>query len=257
MRKPIIAGNWKMNKTASEAVDFVRQIRRDLNNITAADSVVCPPFTALPMVSEALQATRVGIGAQNMHFADSGAYTGELSASMLVPYCQYVILGHSERRAFFNETDDDVNKKVKAALKAGLTPIVCVGESLGQNKGGLTHSFVSGQVQAALAGLSDDAAKSCILAYEPIWAIGTGLSASVEDAGRIIGITVRGALSAAFGEDVAQSIRVQYGGSANPSNIGDYMGHPDIDGALVGGASLKSDFVDMVRIAAEVKGIPA
>jgi len=142
------------------------------------------------------------------------------------------------------------------ALQAGLTPIICVGETLEQNQAGQTNKFVSGQVQAALAGFSDEEAKKCIIAYEPIWAIGTGLSASVEDAGRIIGLTVRGALSSAFNEEVAQTIRVQYGGSANPSNIGDYMGHPDIDGALVGGASLKNDFVEMVRIAAEVKGIP-
>jgi len=256
MRKPIIAGNWKMNKTASEAVDFVREIRRGLSQITLADSVVCPPFIALPAVYDVLQATKVGIGAQNMHFAEKGAFTGEVSVSMIKPYCQYVILGHSERRELFGEIDENVNKKAKVALQAGLTPIICVGETLEQNQAGQTHEFVSGQVQAALAGFSDEEAKKCIIAYEPIWAIGTGLSASVEDAGRIIGLTVRGALSSAFNEEVAQTIRVQYGGSANPSNIGDYMGHPDIDGALVGGASLKNDFVEMVRIAAEVKGIP-
>jgi triosephosphate isomerase len=256
MRKPIIAGNWKMNKTASEAVDFVREIRRGLSQITLADSVVCPPFIALPAVYDVLQATKVGIGAQNIHFAEKGAFTGEVSVSMIKPYCQYVILGHSERRELFGEIDENVNKKAKVALRAGLTPIICVGETLEQNQAGQTNTFVSGQVQAALAGFSDEEAKKCIIAYEPIWAIGTGLSASVEDAGRIIGLTVRGALSSAFNEEVAQTIRVQYGGSANPSNIGDYMGHPDIDGALVGGASLKNDFVEMVRIAAEVKGIP-
>jgi triosephosphate isomerase len=257
MRRPIIAGNWKMNKSADEAVEFVREIRRDLNAITLADSVICPPFIALQPVAEALQATRIGVGAQNMHYAASGAFTGELSSSMIKPFCQYVILGHSERRAYFAETNEDVNKKVKVALLSGLTPIVCVGESLEQNKAGLTHSFVSDQVQAACAGLSAQDVNSCIFAYEPIWAIGTGLSASVEDAGRIIGLTVRGALSTLFGEDTAQTVRIQYGGSANPGNIGDYMRHPDIDGALVGGASLKRDFVEMVRIAAEVKGIPA
>ena len=257
MRKPIIAGNWKMNKTAAEAVEFVREIRRELNGISLADSVLCPPFIALQPVFEALQATRIGVGAQNMHFADSGAYTGELSASMIVPYCQYVILGHSERRAYFAESDEGVNKKVKVALEAGLTPIICVGESLEQNKAGLTDSFVSSQVRAALDGLPADKVKGCIIAYEPIWAIGTGLSASVEDAGRIIGLTVRGAVATAYGEDTAQSVRIQYGGSANPGNIGDYMRHPDIDGALVGGASLKHDFVEMVRVAAEVKGTPS
>jgi triosephosphate isomerase len=257
MRRPIIVGNWKMNKSATEAVAFVREIRRDLNAISLADSVVCPPFIALQPVAEALQATRIGVGAQNMHYAASGAYTGEISSSMIKPFCQYVILGHSERRAYFAETNEDVNKKIKVALQSGLTPIVCVGESLEQNKAGQTHSFVTGQVQAALAGLSAQDVNSCIFAYEPIWAIGTGLSASVEDAGRIIGLTVRGALSTAFGEDTAQTVRVLYGGSANPGNIGDYMRHPDIDGALVGGACLNRDFIGMVRIAAEVKGTPA
>jgi triosephosphate isomerase len=257
MRRPIIAGNWKMNKSAAEAVKFVREIRRELNAISLADSVICPPYIALQPIAEALQATRIGVGAQNMHFADAGAYTGEISASMLKPYCQYVILGHSERRAYFAESDEGVNKKVKVALDSGLTPIVCVGESLEQNQAGLTHSFVSSQVAAALDGLSADEANRCIMAYEPIWAIGTGLSASVEDAGRIIGLTVRGAIATAFGEETAQTVRIQYGGSANPANIGDYMRHPDIDGALVGGASLKPDFVEMVRVAAEVKGVPA
>lgn len=257
MRRPIIAGNWKMNKTAFEAVEFVRQIRHPLNQITTVDSVVCPPFVALQAVSEVLQATRIGVGAQNMYFADKGAFTGEIAADMIKPFCQYVILGHSERREFFGETDENVNKKVKKALSVGLTPIICVGESLEQNQAGETHDFVSGQVAAALAGLDKDQAASCIIAYEPIWAIGTGLSASVEDAGRIIGLTVRGAVADAFGEETAQAIRIQYGGSANPSNIADYMSHPDIDGALVGGASLKADFVEMVRESARVKGTTA
>lgn len=255
LRKPIIAGNWKMNNTVSEAVDFVRLIRRELNAIKAADSVICPPFVALPVVAEVLQATRIGIGAQNMHFAQSGAFTGELSVSMLAPFCSYVILGHSERREFFNESDADVNKKVKVALENNLTPIVCVGESLDQNQANETHDFVTRQVQAAFAGLSGEDARRCIIAYEPIWAIGTGLSATVEDAGRTIGITVRGAIATIFGEDIAQAVRVQYGGSASPDNIAQYMSHPDIDGALVGGASLKPGFVEMVRIAAEIKGI--
>jgi triosephosphate isomerase len=254
MRKPIIAGNWKMHKTVEEAVEFARSIRRDLNNIDGADSVVCPPFIALTSVAEVLQASRIGVGAQNMHFEKSGAYTGEVSPQMLLPYCQYVILGHSERRAYYNEDDDSVNKKVRAALELGLTPIICVGESLEQNEAGETHSFVSGQVKAAFEGLTSIEAAKCVIAYEPIWAIGTGRSASPADAGRIIGLTVRGAVSSIFDEKTAQSVRVQYGGSANPENIGDFMSHPDIDGALVGGASLKPGFVDMVRIAAQVKG---
>jgi triosephosphate isomerase len=207
---------------------------------------------ALPVVSDALKSTKIGVGAQNMHFMEKGAYTGECAPEMLTPYCSYVILGHSERRAYFAETDDLVNKKVKAAITHGLTPIICVGESLEQNEAGLTDSFVGGQVNAAFDGLTDDQASECIIAYEPIWAIGTGKSASPADAGRIIGLTIRGALANKFSEHVAQQVRVQYGGSANPSNIGDYMAHPDIDGALVGGASLKPDFVDLVKTTASV-----
>ena len=251
MRKPIIAGNWKMNKSASEAVDFVREIRGELNAITVVESVVCPPFIALPAVSAALQGTKIGVGAQNMFYEDSGAYTGEVSALMISPFCQFVILGHSERRAYFGESDDDINKKIKAAITTGLTPIICVGESLEQNQAGETHGFVMGQVKAAFKGLAAQDAQRCIIAYEPIWAIGTGLSASAEEAGRIIGVTVRGAISDLFGEETARLVRVQYGGSANPENIAQYMRHPDIDGALVGGASLKKGFVDMVRRTAE------
>ena len=247
MRKPIIAGNWKMNKTADEAVQFVREIRQGLNQIEAVDSAVCPPFIALAAVHEALQATRIGIGAQNMHYEEKGAFTGECAPNMLTPYCQYVILGHSERRAYFGETDEGVNKKVKAALAHGLTPIVCVGESLEQNEAGATHSFVSGQVRAAFAGLTADQASQCIIAYEPIWAIGTGKSANAAQAGSIIGLTVRGTVADVFDEETAQKVRIQYGGSVKEGNIAEYMAHPDIDGALVGGASLKAGFVELVR----------
>ena len=253
MRTPIIAGNWKMNKTVDEAVAFVREIRSALNSQTSVDSVVCPPFVALPAVSDALKGTRIGVGAQNMHFEENGAFTGECAAMMLTPFCQFVILGHSERRAYFAESDETVNKKVHQALAHGLTPIICVGESLEQNEAGQTHDFVSGQVKAAFAGVSAGQAATCIIAYEPIWAIGTGKSATVADAGRIIGLTVRGAIADLYGEETAQQLRVQYGGSANPANIGDYMSHPDIDGALVGGASLKTDFVEMVRVTAQVE----
>jgi triosephosphate isomerase len=251
MRKPIIAGNWKMNKTPDEALAFVRTIRNGLNAISKVDSVVCPPFTALPTVAEALRATKIGVGAQNMFYQEKGAFTGECAPSMITPFCQYVILGHSERRAYFHETDETVNKKIKAALEHKLTPIVCVGESLEQNDAGETHNFVSGQVRAAFDGLQAKEVTKCILAYEPIWAIGTGKSASAVEAGSIIGITVRGTVADLYGEQTAQEIRIQYGGSANPSNIAEYMRHADIDGALVGGASLKSDFVEMVRLTAE------
>jgi len=250
MRKPIIAGNWKMNMTAAEAGQFVREIRQGLHNIEGIDAVLCPPFLAIPAVYEAIQASRIGLGAQNMYYEESGAFTGECSPAMVKQFCQYVILGHSERRAYFGETDEGVNNKVKAALAHGLTPIICVGESLEQNEAGETQDFVSGQVKAAFAGLSAAQAAGCIIAYEPIWAIGTGKSASAADAGRIIGLTVRGTIAELFGEETAQTIRIQYGGSANEKNIADYMQMPDIDGALVGGASLKTSFVDMVRQAA-------
>jgi triosephosphate isomerase len=239
-----------MNKTATEAVQFVREIRHGLNQIEGVDSVVCPPFVALPAVHDALQATRIGVGAQNMYFEESGAFTGECAPNMLTPFCQYVILGHSERRAYFGETDEGVNRKIKAALAHGLTPMICVGESLEQNEADETQSFVSGQVRAAFAGLTAEQASQCIIAYEPIWAIGTGKSASAAQAGSIIGLTVRGTIADLFGETTAQTLRIQYGGSVNEKNIAEYMAHPDIDGALVGGASLKASFVELVKNAA-------
>lgn len=247
MRTPFIAGNWKMNKTTDEAVAFARQIRYELNNINGVDIAFCPPFLAIPGVADAVKATKIGVGAQNMYFEENGAYTGEIAPNMLTPFCDYVILGHSERRAYFGETDAGVNAKVKKALEHGLTPIICVGESLEQNEAGETHGFVSGQVRAALDGLSAEQVAGLVIAYEPIWAIGTGKSATSADAGRIIGVTVRGTVAAAFGEAVAQKVRIQYGGSVNPENIAEYMAHPDIDGALVGGAALKPSFVDLVR----------
>ncbi len=247
MRTPIIAGNWKMNKMAVEAVEFVREIRNGLQNISGVDKVVCPPFLAIPGVYEALQATDIGVGAQNMYFAESGAYTGEVAPNMITPFCQYVIMGHSERREYFAETDEGVNKKAKAALAHGLTPIICCGESLEQNEAGETQAFVSGQVKAALDGLTNEQVAQCVVAYEPIWAIGTGKSASAAEAGSIIGLSVRGAIADVYGEATAQQVRIQYGGSVNENNIADYMSHPDIDGALVGGASLKPGFVQLVQ----------
>lgn len=250
MRTPIIAGNWKMNKTAVEAVEFVREIRNGLSQIKGVDKVVCPPFIALPGVFDALQATDIGIGAQNMHFAENGAYTGECAPNMLTPFCQYVIIGHSERREYFNETDEGVNKKAKAALAHSLIPIICVGETLAQNEAGETQSFVSGQVRAALDGLTAEQVAGLIIAYEPIWAIGTGKSATAAQAGNIIGLSVRGPVAEMFGEETAQKVRIQYGGSVKENNIAEYMAQPDIDGALVGGASLKAGFVELVKNAA-------
>jgi triosephosphate isomerase len=249
MRTPFIAGNWKMNKTAEAAVDFVREIAPELNAIDGIDIAVCPPFVALPAVAAALAGTKIGVGAQNMYYETSGAYTGEISPTMLQALCRYVILGHSERRALFGETDEGVNKKIVAALAHGLTPIVCVGESLGQNEAGETQAFVSGQVRAAFAGLSDWQAAVCVVAYEPIWAIGTGRSATAQLAEDIIRTSVRDVLADLFGRDTAEAMRIQYGGSVTEDNIADYMRQPDIDGALVGGASIKLSFVKLVRSA--------
>jgi triosephosphate isomerase len=249
-RTPLIAGNWKMNLgRPDQALDFVRAVRGPLNDIKAADRVLCPPFTALAAVAELLGPTEIGLGAQNMHYDAAGAQTGEISPAMLADLCQYVILGHSERRAAGGqfETDAAINRKVKAALEAGLTPILCVGENLSQNEAGETHAFVGGQVRAALEGLSAEQLVKCVIAYEPIWAIGTGKAATPADANRVMGLTVRGALADLFGEDSAGTVRILYGGSVTVDNIASFMAMPEIDGALVGGASLKPDFVELVR----------
>ncbi len=247
MRTPFVAGNWKMNKTADAAVSFVREIAPELDAIAGIDIGICPPFIAIPGVAQALAGTKIGVGAQNMYYEASGAYTGEVSPAMLQDLCRYVILGHSERRALFGETDEGVNRKIKAALEYNLIPIVCVGESLAQNEAGETQAFVSGQVRAAFAGLGDWQAAVCVVAYEPIWAIGTGRSATARQAGDIIRLSVRDVLADMFGHDTAQAIRIQYGGSVTEDNIADYMAQPDIDGALVGGASLKPSFIGLVR----------
>ena len=262
MRHPIIAGNWKMHLgRVDEALAFVRRIRYQLNKVEEVERVLCPPFTVLAAVAEVLRPTHIHLGAQTMHWEDQGAYTGEISPAMLVGLCQYVVLGHSERRtgrvAFpdqdtqaSGESDAAVNRKVHAALAHGLTPIICVGENLAQNEAGQTHEFVGGQVRAALAGLTARQAGRCVIAYEPLWAIGTGKAATPADANRIIGLTIRGAIAETFGEDTAQAVRVQYGGSVNVDNIAAFMAMPEVDGALVGGASLKPDFVELVRRAA-------
>lgn len=254
MRTPIIAANWKMNFTVDEAEEFVSSIRDSLDAVTNVESVICPPYIAIPAVSALLTGTRVSTGAQNMHYEASGAYTGELSPHMLAPYCDYVILGHSERRAYFAETDEGVNRKAHAALANDLIPIICVGESLEQNEAGETESFVSGQVQAALKDLSAEQVASLVIAYEPIWAIGTGKAATAESANEIIRASVRAVVGRQFGDNAAEAIRIQYGGSTNADNIKEYMSQPDIDGALVGGASLKPGFVDMVVRTSELYG---
>jgi triosephosphate isomerase len=262
MHRPIVAGNWKMHLgRVDEALVFVRRIRYQLNGIDGVDKVLCPPFTVLAAVAEVIRHTRIGLGAQTMHWEDQGAYTGEVSPAMLAELCQYVILGHSERRtgrvAFPDQTaeavvesDAAVNHKVHAALAHGLIPIICVGENLAQNEAGQTHEFVGAQVRAALADLTAEQAERCIVAYEPLWAIGTGRAATPADANRVIGLTIRGSVAQMFGEATARALRVQYGGSVNVGNITAFMTMPEVDGALVGGASLKPDFVELVRRAA-------
>ncbi len=248
MRKPMMAGNWKMNKGIEDGVALARAIADGVGAYGAVDRVVCPPFVLLPAVSAALQGSGVAVGAQNVHFAESGAYTGEVSAPMLKGLVSHVIIGHSERRQFFAESDEGVNKKIKALLAHGFTPIVCCGESLEQNQAGETQSFVGGQVKAALAGLSADDVVKLVIAYEPIWAIGTGLAATAEQAQAICGGVVRAAVAEDFGADVAAQVVVLYGGSTNDKNITEIMQQPDIDGALIGGAALKADsYISMVR----------
>jgi len=258
MRKPIIAGNWKMHKTIEEAVDLVREMREALQSVPEVEVVLIPPFVCLPAVAELLAPTAIGLGAQNMHWEDQGAFTGEISPLMIKDLCQYVVIGHSERRQYFGETDETVNRKVKAAFSHGLVPIMCVGENLSQNEAGETEEFVSGQIRNGLAGLSAEQVRRMVIAYEPIWAIGTGRAATGTVANRIIGSVVRGTIAQMYGEDTAQALRVQYGGSVKPGNITEFMSQPEIDGALVGGASLKADdFVEIVRRAAQAKSILA
>jgi triosephosphate isomerase len=236
-----------------EALGLVRRLRSPLSAIEGVDVVLCPPFVVLGAVAEILDRSSIDLGGQNMHWEEKGAHTGDISAPMLASLCQYVILGHSERRATGSEAESDaaIRRKVEAALNAGLTPIVCVGEDAERNQAGETAEFVGGQVHAATNGLAPDSVARCVFAYEPIWAIGSGRSASPAEANRTIGLTVRGTIAHTFGESVATRVRVQYGGSVTAENIGDFMRMPEIDGALVGGAGLKPTFVDLVSHAAE------
>lgn len=254
MRTPIIAGNWKMNKTIAEARELVNALCGDLGRLAAdgkVEIVLCPPFISIPEVAALVKGTPVRVGAQNLFWESKGAFTGEISPPMLNEICEYVIIGHSERRQYFGETDEGVNKKVKAALAHHLKPIVCVGENLAQNEAGQTEAFVSAQACAAFEGLSRDDARGVVIAYEPIWAIGTGKAASGAGANAVIGLTIRGTLADLYDEATAQAVRVQYGGSVNPKNIGEFLAQAEIDGALVGGASLvAADFIAICRAAA-------
>jgi triosephosphate isomerase len=254
MRTPIIAGNWKMNKTVAESVELVRALREPTAAVEKVEMVVCPPFVALAAVKDALAGSKIGLGAQNVYWEEKGAFTGEISPVMLKDLVTYVIIGHSERRQYFGESDATVNKRVKAALTHGLIPIMCVGETLTQREAGETAAVVSTQVMNGLAGLSPEDVKSIVIAYEPLWAIGTGRASTGEDANAVVAQNIRAPLTKLFGENVAQGIRVQYGGSVTPANIEEFMGAPEIDGALVGGASLKvADFTSIITGTERVK----
>lgn len=243
----IIAGNWKMNTSIAEARKLVSDMKGPLEATEGVEKVVCPPYMSLEAVSEALRASSVKVGAQNLYPADSGAFTGEVSPGMLSGLCDYVILGHSERRQIFSETDGFVNEKIKAALGVGLKPILCVGEQLGDREQGRAESFVENQLRGSLAGLNSSDAETLVVAYEPVWAIGTGRAASPEIAQEMMA-HVRSVLVSVFGDAVAAEIPLLYGGSVNPDNIADYMHEKDINGALVGGASLNADsFVQIVQ----------
>src|SRR5215467_1651137 len=247
-RKLIVAGNWKMNKTVAEALDLVRSLKIELANVKEVDIVVCPPFTALESVSKAVLDSNLRLGAQNMSEHNVGAYTGEITAVMLKEFSvRYVIVGHSERRQYQQESDALIAKKAGAALAASLRPIVCVGESLAEREGGQTQKVLETQVRGSLAGLTGDQMQETILAYEPVWAIGTGKTATTQQAQEAHAF-IRGLLAKMFDETVARRVRIQYGGSVKPSNARELMSQPDVDGALVGGASLETrSFADIVK----------
>ena len=238
MRKPIIAGNWKMNNTASEAVALIGAVKPLVANANC-DVVVCVPAIDIPAAAEALKGSNIALGAQNVHFKEKGAYTGEISAAMLKEYgVKYVIIGHSERRQYFGETDETVNLRTLAALEAGLTPIVCIGESLEERETGKTEKVLDKQIEDGLKGI-DDLTK-IVIAYEPVWAIGTGKTATDEQANETIGY-IRSVVEKLYGKEVSDAIRIQYGGSMNAKNVAGLMAQPEIDGGLIGGASLKAD----------------
>jgi triosephosphate isomerase len=248
MRRPLIAGNWKMFETASEARILISDLLPGLTGIQGIEIVICPPFTSILPVAALLEGTGISVGAQNMHWEDSGAYTGEVSPPMLAEFCKYVIIGHSERRAYFGENDTSVNRKVKAALAHDLIPILCVGETLEENEAGITREVVTRQVEQGLDGVDSTLMDHVVIAYEPVWAIGTGRAATAEGANQVIADIIRIVLSRMYNENIAQEIRVLYGGSVKANNAGEFFRQPDIDGALVGGASLKtSEFIPIVK----------
>ncbi len=251
-RTPLVAGNWKMNKTIAEARQLAAALVSALREIEGVEKVLCPPFMALFPVAALLTGTDIGLGAQNMHWEAKGAFTGEVAPGMVAEFCKYVIIGHSERRTYFGETDETVNRKTAAARTVGLLPIVCVGETLAEYEAGRTAAVVSRQVLEGLKGLAPEDARLLIIAYEPVWAIGTGRAATGENANAVVRDVIRPALEKLYGAETAQTVRVLYGGSVTAANAAEFFGQPDIDGALVGGASLKLDeFTAIVKAAAK------
>jgi triosephosphate isomerase (TIM) len=247
----MIAGNWKMNTTVTEAVNLVKEMRHGLDEVRNVEKVVCPPFVSLAAVRDIIKGTSIKLGAQNLYFEEKGAYTGEISPTMLAELCVIVILGHSERRQYFNETDEIVSKKIKAALKFGLRPILCIGEKLEENEAGKTEAVVTGQLKGSLAGI--EYTNKLTIAYEPVWAIGTGKAATSQQANDTIGL-IRRTVSSMYGIKAAEETRILYGGSVNAANTTELMSQSEIDGALVGGASLKAaDFLSIVKQTAAVK----
>ncbi len=248
MRKPLIAGNWKMNKTNTEAVLMVKTLKEMVKDVNDVDIVIAPPFTSLVVISELIKGTNIGLGAQNFYFEKSGAYTGEISAKMLKDCeCNWVIIGHSERRQYFGCTDEIVNKKIKAAVNEGLKPIVCIGETLHERENDKTFDVLKKQLRDGFKDLTVEEQKSIVIAYEPVWAIGTGKTATSEQAEEAHKF-IRDTLSDMYGEEFAQSIRILYGGSVKPDNIADLMVQENLDGGLVGGASLDAEsFASLVK----------
>lgn len=240
MRKPLVAGNWKMHNSVAEARSFVAELVPSIRAIQGVDKVLCPPFTDLLAVKALLEGTDIALGAQNMHWEAKGAYTGEISPGMIAELCQYVILGHSERRAYFYESDDKVNLKVKSAINHSLIPIVCVGETLEENETNRTEQVVTHQVKMGLNDVQVSLGRQIVVAYEPVWAIGTGKAATAQGANQVIGL-IRNLLAAQFGNQISQEIRILYGGSVKASNAAEFFSQPEIDGGLVGGACLISD----------------
>lgn len=255
MRVPMIAGNWKMNTTLTEAIELVDEVRPELDEIDGVDKLLCPPFISLAAVGGLIKGSSIKLGAQNVYFAEKGAYTGEISPLMLAELCEFVIIGHSERRHYFNEDGQIVNKKIKAALRVGLKPILCVGERLEENEAGKTGEVVTEQLRSSLSGIEHP--DGLLIAYEPVWAIGTGRAATGKQANETISL-IRHNVSELYNGELSQSLRILYGGSVTAANAAEFINQPEIDGALVGGASLKAaEFLGIVRQTSAIKAHPS